>query len=476
MHLQPRASSPSVSRALPLIAGAIGVGIFLVDTFTTLDIAIAVLYVIVVLVAANFLHRRGVMIVAALCAGLTVFGYLVSHGLSTGTALFRCLVSLFAIGVATLLALRDQAATAALLGQARLLDLTHDAIFVRDMNGLITYWNRGAEVLYGWSAEEANGEAAHDLLRTRFPAAVDAITAQMFSTGRWEGEITHTRRDGTLATVASRWSLRRDERGQPAAILETDTDITERKRAGEALQQAQTELAHVTRVTTLGEFTASIAHEVNQPLAGIFTNAEASLRWLDREPPQIKEARGAMERVIRDAERASGVVRRIRDLTKKATPEMTRLDINDVVNDAMLLVQREVANHRVALQLDLASGLPWVRGDRVQLQQVIINLVINGMEAMAGVPEAQRRLQVRTRAHDEECVLVAVQDAGVGIDPENANRLFSAFYTTKSGGMGMGLSICRSIVDAHGGRIWAVNNEGPGATIQFTVREFCDQR
>ena len=396
MHLQPRASSLSFSKALPLIAGAIGIGIFLVDTFTTLDIAIAVLYVIVVLIAANFLHRRGVMIVAALCAGLTVLGYLVPHGLSTDTALFRCLVSLFAIGVATLLALRDQAATAALLGQARLLDLTHDAIFVRDMNDLITYWNRGAEVLYGWGRRKRSAKP-RTISSRRASGRSRRDHSQIFSAGRWEGELTHTKRDGTHATVSSRWSLQRDERGQPAAILETDTDITERKRAGEALQQAQAQLAHVTRVTTLGELTASIAHEVNQPLAGIFTNGEASLRWLDREPPQIEEARRAIERVIRDAERASGVVRRIRDLAKKATPEMTRLDINDVVNDAMLLVQREVASHRVALQLDLASGLPWVRGDRVQLQQVIINLVINGMEAMAESERPAPDVQVPTR-------------------------------------------------------------------------------
>ena len=184
--------------------------------------------------------------------------------------------------------------------------------------------------------------------------------------------------------------------------------------------------------------------------------------------PQVEEARSAIERIIRDANRASGVVRRIRALAKKAAPEMTRLDINDVVNDAMLLVQREVISHRVTLRPELAAGLPEVVGDRVQLQQVVINLVMNGIEAMADVPAQQRRLLVRSQAGDDQ-VLVAVQDAGTGIDPENANRLFRAFYTTKSNGMGMGLSISRSIVEAHGGRIWATNNDGPGATVQFTV-------
>jgi signal transduction histidine kinase len=175
--------------------------------------------------------------------------------------------------------------------------------------------------------------------------------------------------------------------------------------------------------------------------------------------------------VIRDAERASGVVRRIRDLSKKATPDVMRLDINDVINDAMLLVQREGRSHRIALRLELTSGLPAVLGDRVQLQQVIINLVINGIEAMARIAEPQRQLVIRSAAGDGH-VLVVVQDAGVGIHPESANRLFSAFYTTKSNGMGMGLSICRSIVEVHGGRTWATNNEGPGAIIQFTLPEY----
>jgi PAS domain S-box-containing protein len=722
MHIKPYANSFSTSRNLPLIAGAIGIGIFLTDTFTTLDIAIAVLYAVVVLVASNFLRRRGVILVATLCAALTVLGYLVSHGLSTDTALLRCLVSLFAIWIATLLALRNQAATAALLGQARLLDLTHDAIFVRDMNDTVTYWNRGAEELYGWEAQDAIGKVAHQLLRTRFPEPFEDISAKVVSAGRWEGELVHTRRDGTHVTVASRWSLQRGERGQPAAVLESNTDITEQKRAEEeirhaernlqatidtipaivasylpdgtrdfanrtwqayvgisdtdarhadssmllhpddieaiqrewsdclaagrpfqmemrllradgeyrwhlvrrvplrdehgkvskwysagfeiedqkraeaalrrseahsaeaqrlsqtgsfgwriadwkktmwsketyrilgydqavkpslelvlarvhpddlpmvqrqldsagqggrefdfehrllmpdkqikelhvrarrvtfgsgaeeiigalmdvteakraqeALQTAQAELAHVTRVTTLGELTASIAHEVNQPLAGIVTNGEAGLRWLTRKVPGIEEARHAVERIIRDAERAADVVRRIRALAKKAAPEMTRLDINDVINDAMLLVRREMLSHRVPLKLELAPELPAVLGDRVQLQQVIINLVLNGIEAMAGAADEQRRLVVRSKLNEEGQLLVAVQDAGTGIDPENANRLFSAFYTTKANGMGMGLSICRSIVEAHGGRIWATNNAGPGATIQFTL-------
>jgi C4-dicarboxylate-specific signal transduction histidine kinase len=246
-------------------------------------------------------------------------------------------------------------------------------------------------------------------------------------------------------------------------------DITEAKRAQEALHEAQAELAHATRVSTLGELTASIAHEVNQPLAGIVTNAEASLRWLAHAPPRVDEVRRSVERIVGNADRASGVIRRIRDLAKKAAPEMAHLDINDVIEEAMLLVQREALSNRVELRLELASDLPPVLGDRVQLQQVIINLAINGMEAMASIHDRPRRLVVRSALHEGDRVLVSVQDFGVGIDPENANRLFSAFYTTKAHGMGMGLSISRSIIEAHGGRIWAAGEPGSGATLQFTL-------
>src|SRR5262245_58518691 len=224
MQVKTHIKSFSASEALPLTAGAIGIGIFLIDTFTTLDIAIAVLYVVVVLVASHFLQRLGVILVASLCAALTVIGYLVSHGLSADTALVRCLVSLFAIWIATVLALRNQAASAALVGQARLLDLTHDAIFVRGMDDIVTYWNRGAEEPYGWSAEEAGGKIAHKLLQTSFPEPLADISAKVARAGRWEGELVHTKRDGTQVTVASRWSLQRGERGLPIAVLESNTD------------------------------------------------------------------------------------------------------------------------------------------------------------------------------------------------------------------------------------------------------------
>jgi PAS domain S-box-containing protein len=252
-------------------------------------------------------------------------------------------------------------------------------------------------------------------------------------------------------------------------------DITERKRAEKRLRaseqlllDAQMELARATRVTTLGELTASIAHEVNQPLAAIVTNAEASLRWLRRGPPDVEAACRSVEWVISDGIRASEVIRRVRALTKKSSIEMVPLDVNDIVREITTLVQRELISHQVSLRMELASFLPMVLGDRVQLQQVFINLVMNGIEAMQSVTDRSRELVIRS-GHETGQVIVSVTDCGVGISAENADRLFTAFFTTKSSGMGMGLSICRSIMDAHGGRLLAKANPPHGATFQFSL-------
>jgi NO-binding membrane sensor protein with MHYT domain len=245
--------------------------------------------------------------------------------------------------------------------------------------------------------------------------------------------------------------------------------LFERKRVEEALRQAQSDLAHVTRVTTLGELTASIAHEVNQPLAAVVTNAEACLRWLGRETPNLDEARRALERIIEDGNRAGEVIRHLRALSSKTETEKAPLDINDVVNEVIALVQHQLLSHRVSLRTELAPALPMVLADRVQLQQVIINLVINGIEAMQPVTDRPRELVIRSHLVEAQQVLVVVKDCGVGISAENADQLFNAFFTTKSSGMGMGLSICRSIIEAHGGRLSGSGDVGPGATFQFAL-------
>ncbi|KRR23391.1 PAS domain-containing sensor histidine kinase [Bradyrhizobium retamae] len=247
------------------------------------------------------------------------------------------------------------------------------------------------------------------------------------------------------------------------------TDITVRKRAEMELHEAQATLAHVTRVTALGELAASIAHEVNQPLAAVVTNAAACRRWLDREPPDLKEARGTVEAIIKDGNRAGEVIQRVRALVSKATDQKAALHINDVINEVISLVQHELLNHQVSLRLELSPDLPLVIADRVQLQQVILNLVINGIEAMQPVTDRPRELVIRTGQDEDGQIMVTVKDCGVGLAAENAGRMFDAFFTTKSSGMGMGLSICRSIIGAHGGRLSASGNAGPGATFQFTL-------
>jgi PAS domain S-box-containing protein len=261
-----------------------------------------------------------------------------------------------------------------------------------------------------------------------------------------------------------------DANGQFLGYRGTGTDITALIRAEQAeqdLRRAQAELAHVTRVTMLGELTASIAHEVNQPLTAVVANAEASLRWLNREQPDLAAARRSVEWVINDGCRASDVVRRVRALAKKSDMETVRLGLNQVVTEAVTLVERELIKHRVSLRTELAPALPEILGDRVQLQQVIINLLMNGIEAMEPINDRPRELLIRSGKDDTDQLILSITDSGTGISAENGNRLFNAFFTTKSSGLGMGLSICRSIVQAHGGRMSASNNEGAGATFQL---------
>ena len=303
-------------------AGAIAISILVADSLTHFEIAIAAVYVVVVLLTIGFLDPRGVWMVAGGCMVLAVLSHLLTgHGDFSLTAFINLIISLAVIVVATYLSLRTKAANAALRDSAALVDLTHDTMFVRDMNDVITFWNRAAEALYGWSRDEATGSVTHELLRTVFPTPLKDIMQTISRTGYWEGELFHSKRDGTTATVASRWSMQRDGGGRPIAILETNNDITEQKRAEAALEAAQAELAHATRTTILGELAASIAHEVNQPLAAIVTNGEVSLRWLDREEPDLAEVREAVDAMISNGRRASEIILRLRALTKKAPPE-----------------------------------------------------------------------------------------------------------------------------------------------------------
>src|SRR5271157_789912 len=610
--------------------------------------------------------------------------------------------------------------------RAALLNLTHDTVFVMDLEGVIKYWNRGAEEQYGWTAEQALGRGVHDLLKTVFPEPLEEIKAKLTRTGRWEGEILHTKRDGTQVVVASRWALQRGEQGAPVAILETSNDITERKRAEEELRAAESrfrtfvdhatdaffligdhgrvldvnrqaceslgytreeligittrdfdanaddvflqwignrldtgmdctfethhrrkdgtlfpvevrarplwrggrrlslclardvterkraeealresemrfrtfvdhaadaffmlefeqgaiidvnrcaceslgytreeligmnpmsfdvdldratldsvaertaagetvlfdrhwhrrrdgslfpvevqtsvfwhggrrfllkiardisdrlraeqqrdklrqleaDLAHINRVSMMGELAASVAHEVNQPLSGVVSNASAGLRWLAGDVPNLEEAREGLRRIVRDGKRAGEVIARIRALTRKAATPKEKVDLNETIREVLALVGDEARRKSVIIRTQFADDLSPVSGDRVQLQQVVLNLVMNAIEAMSVVDERARTLAITTRNIDPDQVHVTVQDSGTGIDPRTIDKIFDSFYTTKPGGMGMGLSISRSILQAHGGRIWATANDGRGTIFHFTLPKYHEE-
>jgi PAS domain S-box-containing protein len=590
MTHQARPSETSTASIFVIATVAFTIGIFIADTLTHLDVAVPVLYVVVVLMTARFLQPRGVLLVCIGCMGLTLLSFFLSHpGRPEPTGVTNTFVSLLAIGLTTFLVRRSQSTEVMLREQANLLNLTHDTIFVRDKNNVITYWNRGAEELYGWTADEVIGKTTHQLLQTVFPAPLAEINETLLRTGRWEGELRHTKADGSNVTVASRWSLQRDEKKNPSTILElnnditdrrhaedalrrqanlleqthdaiivwefrkgimfwnraaenlygfsrdeafgrsshellqtehsipsrnfetelereghwtgelihtardgrkiivesrhvmvreadgttlvfeTNRDITERKRTQESLQQAQANLARVNRVMLVGEMTASIAHEVNQPIAAVVTSAGACLRWLAANPPDMERAGQALERIVRDGSRAGEVVGRVRALVKKVPPRRDLFSINDAIIEVIALAQSELQKHPLDLQTNLAGDLPLVPADRVQMQQVILNLIVNAIDAMSSVNDRPRELTVSSGQNAPNEVFVEVRDSGQGFESSKLNQLFDSFYSTKPEGMGMGLSISRSIVEAHGGTLTATSNEPHGAIFRFTL-------
>jgi len=353
--------------------------------------------------------------------------------------------------------------------QADLLSLTHDAIFVRDMDGIVRSWNRGAEALYGWMAVEAEGRNVSELLKTASPMSFDSAVAELLPTGRWEGELVRSRRDGTQVVVASRWSLQCDTRGTPLAVLETSNDITERKRAEqqrERLRQLEADLARINRASMMGELAASLAHEIKQPVGGMAADAAAVLNWLRREPPEIGEARESASHIIDAANRVAHIVDRNRALYSRERTQRASVDLNEIIREMVVLLRDTAHRHSISIRSELDPALPATSADPVQLQQVLMNLMLNGIEAMK---EESGELNVASMRTKDGQLLVAVSDSGIGLPETGAERIFDAFFTTKPDGTGMGLSISRRIIESHGGHLWASANAGRGATFQFTL-------
>lgn len=300
--------------------------------------------------------------------------------------------------------------------------------------------------------------------------AACAVFASWLSSRRRHAEVSLMHARDTLEAKVEERTAELTRRNEDLLL-----QIAERKHAEGSLLATQAELARVARVAIIGELTASIAHEVNQPLAGIVANADACMAWLSTPQPNLDEAKKAAGSMILAATRASEVIARIRSLITKATPERVKLDINEVIEEAVALARTETMNNNVSLVTELASDLPVVLGDRIQLQQVILNLAMNGIAAMSIMNERPRRLLIRSQTQDADRVLVAVQDSGTGMSPDVMARLFEPFFTTKSQGIGMGLPISRSIIEGHGGRLWAESTVSQGSTFQFTLpTEACD--
>jgi PAS domain S-box-containing protein len=347
-----------------------------------------------------------------------------------------------------------------------LIDQSNDAIEVIDPETLRFIDINGRDCLdLGYTREELLSMSVYDVDPDLDEPMLARVNDSLRESGSAILESLHRRKDGSTFPVEVSIKQVHLDRSYFVSVAR---DITERKQAEQALQESQAALARVTRIETMGELTASIAHEINQPLAAVVTNGSASLRWLAMQPPNLKEARKAVTSAIRDANRASDVIKRIRALLQKEQPQLRPLDGNEAIREVVLLAESELLGGRVTVKTELAADVPTVLGDRVQLQQVILNLIMNGIDAMSTISDRPRELLIQSAAHPEG-VLIQVQDSGTGLDLEQAGRIFEPFFTTKPQGIGMGLSISRSIVEAHGGRLWATPGSPYGAVFQLIL-------
>jgi len=351
----------------------------------------------------------------------------------------------------------------------RLVDSNIIGIFIWAKDGRIIDANEAYLRIIGYDRGDliAGRLNWRELTPPEWHEADDNREAQLEATGTAQPyEKEYFRKDGRRAPVLIGAAVFEGSSAEGVGFV---LDLTDRKRAERAYAQVQMELAHANRVATMGQLSASIAHEISQPIGAVLSYANAASHWLDAQPPNLEEVRRDLGLITESGILASEVIDRIRALVKKAPPRKDRLEINEAILEVIALTKNEMANNGISVRTQLAETLPAIQGDRVQLQQVILNLLINAIEAMSGMSEGPRELLISTRDTETDGVLVAVRDSGPGIAPESVDRLFESFYTTKPGGLGMGLSICRSIVEAHHGRLWATANTPRGAVFQFTL-------
>ncbi len=475
---------------------ALALAIFALDVLSPLQGAVAVLYTIVVLMAARTQDRGLILLAGGTGTVLALAGYFTSHwGEPLGSPAMRLAVSLTAIGITTLLSMRNQAAaeerrrseqryrtifnaaglpiwegdwsaahamlTAGVVLDGEAIDRIARAATIHDAND-------AAARLFGLEARDAL--VGGTLIANHTPAAEATLGRILVALAAGapviEEETQFRTAAGELVDVVLRVTVPPGSDGWKR-VLVMAIDVTERNRTRARLDQSQAELTHVARVTTLGQLAASIAHEVNQPLSAIITYAKSGTRWLAREAPDAAEVRDCLERIAANGTRAADVIARIRDLARKADPQQGTVALAPLIEETAALLLRELQAHEVRIHLDVPADLPFVAGDRVQLQQVLMNLLLNAEQAMADTPAAERALRINA-SRDGEHVAVLVQDCGTGI-PGDPEALFTPFFTTKAAGLGMGLSICRSIVERHGGTLAAENNPMRGATFRFRL-------
>ena len=398
-----------------------------------------------------------------------------------GTAVLAAIVDITARKTA------DQALRESEQRYSMLVDgVTDYAIYMVDLNGVVTNWNRGAQRIKGYRTEEIVGQH-FSCFYTEEDRAANAPRHSLeiaARDGRYESQTWRMRKDGSRFLADVVIDALKDDSGRLIGFAKITRDVTERVRAAreleeariglvqsraeQALRRVQAELAHVARVTTLGELTASIAHEVNQPIAAAMLNAQAAGHWLATQPPDLEEANQALTRIVEAVKRADDVIGRIRNLIKRTPHRVDWLDINDAIREVVELTRAEAVKNDVLVRMELADGLQHVEGDKVELQQVVLNLIINAVEAMGAGANGARELVISTMRADAD-VMVSVRDSGPGLPQTDVERIFQPFHTTKPTGLGMGLSISRSIIETHGGRLWASANAPRGAVFHFKV-------